>query len=592
MKIRNQIYTICIILTGLFMQSCSDILNSSPRDILTDPTVWGNKDAIDAYLGKIYNQMETESFNYVVLDEAGFPTQLTDESARSYSWGNINNTIISESAFTWWGYDIVREANSFIEKIKTSTLKADEIKRYVAEARFIRAFHYFALVKRYGGVPLITIPQTLEEMDNLKVPRSKEEEIYEFIKAEVDEIVVDLPDTWNGSNQFRATKYSAYALKSRAMLYAGSIATYGILDKGDLVGIPADKRQYFFEESIKASEEIINSGRFELYDKTADRSLNYQNLFLEKGMHSELLFTVAYNSADKGHSWDYYNAPQSFKVDYGCVTNPTLQFVEEYENIDGSDGKLVLEDTNGEPIQFTDPYDVFKLKDPRLSASVMLPFSPWQNNKLEIRRGIINGSEIISAPNLTDTYGTGVFQTTIMGKDGIIDTNDPTKTGFYIKKYMNPTERVNQGRSDANWMVFRYAETLLNYAEASTELNINADKSLEYINLIRKRAGIPDHLTLDLEKVRKERKIELAFENHRWWDMRRWRISEEVLNNFIPEALFPYLIWEDGKLPSEMKYILKRGVSAKPSKTFQPKLYYVKIPTGQTSNHLIQNPGY
>ena len=592
MKSTTKLYIICVLLTSMSLQSCLDILNSTSRDNLTDPTVWGSKQAIEAYLGDIYDQMQTEAFGYTVLAEAGYPNQLTDEAVRAYTFGAINDPIISESAFTWWKYDVVRESNTFIHGVQEASLKPEEIVLYTAQARFIRAFHYFALVKRYGGVPIITSAQPIDERRNLKVPRNTEEEVYEFIKTEIDDIVKDLPEAWNSSNQFKATKYSAYALKSRAMLYAGSIATYGTVQKGGLVGIPYEKREYFFNESIKASEKIIESGRFKLYDQILDRSKNYQNLFLDKTMHSELLFSVAYSLPDKGHSWDFYNASQSFKVDYGCATNPTLQFVDEYENIDGSDGKLSFEDEAGQPIHFKTPYEAFKNKDPRLSATILLPFAPWQNNKIEIRSGIIDGEQIITAPNTTDTYGEGEAQIPVIGKDGISDTNNFTKTGFYIKKYMNPTDRVAQGRSETNWMVFRYAEILLNYAEASTEINVNDENSILYINMIRSRAGIKHHTTLDLEKIRKERKIELAFENHRWWDMRRWRISADILNNYAAEAIFTYLIWEAGKLPSEMKYIIKRTKANKPTKTFLPKLYYVKIPTDPTSSHLEQNPGY
>lgn len=581
-----------MLLMGFSVQSCSDILNSTSRDILTDPTVWNDKSATEAYLGKLYDEMQTESFLYTVLSVAGFPSQLTDESVRAYDWGSINNTIISEAAFTWWDYNAIRESNYFLEKVQDANLLSKDIQRMTAEARFVRAFHYFALVKRYGGVPLVKTPQTLEQIGTLKIPRSTEEEIYEFIKSEIDELVGDLPESWDGPNRFRATKYSAYALKSRAMLYAGSIATYGRVQNKGLVGIPKEKRSYFFNESIKASEAIISSGRFKLYEKNSDKSQNYQNLFLDKDMHSELLFSVAYNSANKGHSWDYYNAPESFKVDYGCATNPTLQFVDEYDNIDGTDGKMTFEDENGNPLLYDTPYDAFKNKDPRLSATVMLPFESWQNGIVEVRSGIIDGDELITAPNITDTYGSGNSKINIVGKDGISDTNNFTKTGFYIKKFMTPNERVNEDRSDTNWMVFRYGEILLNYAEASTELNINEETSRACINLIRDRAGVKGLDSIDLEKIRNERKIELAFENHRWWDMKRWRISTEVLNNFAADAIYPYLVWEEGKLPSEMKYIIKREKAPKPTKTFLPKMYYVKIPTGQTSSHLEQNPGY
>ena len=596
MKKINLLYILGLLFIGTGFQSCSDILESSPKDTLTDPSVWGNKDAVNAYLGKLYDQMQTEDFGYMVFDDGGFPSEITDEAVRSYTWGRINNPIIPDDDFGWWGYGALREVNSFIQKIKTAPVSDAEKNRYEAESRFIRAYHFFAMVKRYGGIPIITEPQdfTGDNMEELQVPRNTEKEVYEFIKSEIDEIVSILPEEWDSANKFRATKYSAYALKSRAMLYAGSIATYGKVQYDGLVGINKADREYFFTECKKASDAIINSGKFELYNKKEDKEQNFQALFLDKDLHSEAIFTKAFSAPDRGHSWDYYNAPQSFKVDYGCVINPTLQLVEEFDYIDGSEGSLKTTDANGDPIKFDSPYDLFKDKDPRLLASIMVPFSPWQNDIMEARRGIINGDKIITSSNLTEHYGEGDKKITITGKDGILESTDVTKTGFYVKKYMDPVNRVNYSRSEVNWMVFRYAEVLLNYAEAAAELNKDTDKGLTYINQVRERAGVAPLTTLSIEKVRKERKVELAFENHRWWDIRRWRVADNILNNYQARALYPYLVWEDGKYPSEMKYIFKKDKAPKETRTFNPKLYYVKIPAGQitTNPKLLQNPGY
>lgn len=588
-------YIIYIIGLSMVLGSCNDILNTSSRSIITDQTLWGNTEAIKAYLGNLYDEMETEDLDYVVGTEAGYPSTLTDEATRSYTWGN-NNPIIQNNLFGWWGYEAVHNANDFIEKATASTNLSDDDKEvFVAEARFIRAFHYFAMVKRYGGVPLITQVQQYDgDLEKLYVARSTEKEIYDFIKDECDAIADLLPSSRSDDSRYQATKWAALALKCRAMLYAASEAKYGTVQLNGLVGIDSGQANSYWEECKEAAQEIINSGVFELYNSYSDdKEKNFQYLFLDKD-NKEQIFTKAFSSPDKAHSFDFYNAAQSFKVDYGCATNPTEDFVAEFENIDGTQTELEVNDENGDPIYYSDPMDLFKNKDPRLKATVLLPFCDWQGGTLEIRRGIIlPDGTIKTASNLTELYGEGENAITIIGKDGVINTGDVTKTGFYIKKFMDPSNRLNYGRSETNWMVFRYAEVLLNYAEACMETGETAN-ALDAINQVRSRAGIAEKTTLTLDDVRKERKLELAFENHRWWDIRRWKVADTLLNNRQFYGLYPYLVWENGKSVSEMKYIFKIEQAPKESRTFLSRLYYEIIPTTaiSTNPQIIQNPGY
>lgn len=602
---KKYIYIISCLLSSLSLfTGCSNILDTSPRDILTDATLWGSKDAINAYLGELYDQMETEDFNYRPFwggwDDGGFPAQVTDEATRSYTWGDENNTIIP-NGFQWWGYNQLRNVNEFIEKVASATTLSDADREvYKAEARFVRAFDYFAMVKRYGGVPIISKAQEYTgDVKALYIARNKESEVYDFIKTECDDIVKILPETRGTSDRFRATRYAAYALKCRAMLYAASIAEYSNVELNGVVGIDKNLKDGYWKEAKSAAEAIINSHKFSLYNVYAsDKEKNFQYLFLDKSTaNTEGIFTKAFSVPDKAHSFDMFNAPQSFKVDWGCVTNPTEDFVSEFEYTDGTSGELKVNDANGNPIQYSNPYDLFKDKDPRLKATVMLPFCAWQNGKVEIRKGIVlTDGKIKTSANLTDTYGEGANSITIAGKDGTIDINDVTKTGFYIKKFMNPTERLNFGHSDTYWMVFRYGEVLLNYAEACMELGDESNKALALgaINEIRNRAGIKAKTSLTLEDVRHERKIELAYENHRWWDLRRWRIADKVLNQRAFYALNPYLVWENNKKVSDMKYIFKVELAPKNTRTFLSRMYYCYIPSDAIATNplLIQNPGY
>lgn len=245
----------------LALGSCNDILDSTPTNILTDPTVWVNKEAIDAYVGKMYDQMQVEDLDYYVGSAAQYPSQVTDEATRSYTWGSANNELIPEGMFGWWGYEQVRNVNTFLGKIQSATVLTQEQRKvYEAEARFCRAMDYFAMVKRYGGVPLITEAQVYDggDMETLRTPRSKEYEVYDFIQKECEEIAAVLPETRADDEKYRATRYAAYALECRAMLYAASEAKYGTVQLDGLVGISADKANGYWQAAKAAAEKIMN----------------------------------------------------------------------------------------------------------------------------------------------------------------------------------------------------------------------------------------------------------------------------------------------------------------------------------------------
>ncbi|WP_315517625.1 RagB/SusD family nutrient uptake outer membrane protein [Hoylesella shahii] len=587
---------ICLLCTAALVFSCNDILETSSTKILTNEKVWSSKDAIDAYLGQLYDEMQVEDFEYQPGTDGQYLSTLTDEAVRAYTWGSANQQLIPEGIYGWWGYVQIRNINLFLESIGTaSMLTESQRKMYEAEARFCRAFGYFAMVKRYGGVPLVTKVQKLEgqDVETLRLPRNKEYEIYDFIKAECQAIESLLPEKRTDNEQYRATRYAVNALECRAMLYAATEAKYGNVQLDGLVGIPADKAEGYFKDAKAAAKKIIDSGKFALYSAKSDKAENFQYLFLdETSANTEQIFTKAFDASDKGNSFDYFNAPQSFKLDYGCVTNPTADFVADFEYVDGSDGALKVKDGSGNPIKYNDPTDLFKDKDPRMLGSILYPFCPWQGGKVEVRKGIVKpDGTVVTASSLGDKYeGTNV---TIAAKDGTLTSTDVTKTGFYIKKFMTPNKVVDWGKGEANWMVFRYGEVLLNFAEACVELGDNAE-ALAAVNQLRNRAGIAPRTSINRDQVRHERRVELAFENHRWWDIRRWHIADQLLNATQFKALNPYLVWEDGKKVEQMKYIFKIEDAPKNTRTFLPKLYYERIPAEaiSTNPNITQNPGY
>ncbi len=586
------IFLLCV---TLWVSCNDDFLDRKPQNIISDDAAYASLSGIEALTAVLYQKMPTEDFEFWFASQAGFPSQFTDEAVRSYTWGAANDPVLGDGWYGWWGYNNVRNVNDFIAKIPTASISEDLKTRFLAEARFIRAFYYFSMVKRYGGIPLITKVQdyTGDNLDSIQLPRNTEKEIYDFIAKELDEVAPLLPETNSSENQFRVTRYAALTLKSRAMLYAASAAEFGSYQLNGLIGIQASEADSYWQKTYDVSKEIIDKAKFSLYNSNPDKAANFQELFLKLAGNPEVIFAQTYLAPDKTHCFDYFNTPHSFCFYYGSCTSPTLELVEEFEYTNGSEGKLKIKNPDGSPILYSNPRDLFKDKDPRLLASILVPFADWQGGIVEVRRGIIDGGVKYTSDNLTQTYGTGVNSITRVGKDGPLTNNDPTKTGFYLKKYLDPVNKINYYKSTNPWYVFRYAEVLLNYAEAAFELGKTAD-ALWAVNQIRTRAGIATILSISRDQIRRERKVEFAFENHRWWDIRRWKIADQLLSNTQFHALYPWLMWEEGKSPAQMKYTFEIVNAPKNTRTFPSKLYYELISSWEIVKNpkLIQNPGY
>lgn len=605
---------------GLLMlsaASCSDYLDKKNFNIITPEQVWQEPKLIKAVLVNMYNDLQVEDFTQCWYQEQWkliTPTSMSDEAQGSFQ----KNPAFDNANATWnyaddlFGlniqgmYTAIRNCNNYLEQLETAdAIEENEKKSLVAEVRFLRAFDYFSLVKRYGGMPLLTKTQEYDpaHIGNLQVPRNKEVELYDFIVNECNEIADALPATRSGEDKYRATRGAALALASRAALYAGSIAKYGEVELDGIVGIPSSESKRFFQASYDASKKVIGSGVYSLYNKEADKAKNYCDIFTKttNGDNGEYIFQKQYNvAAGRGHDWDKRNAPYSHRGGgWGCGMASTLEMVEEYDYTDGSKGTLKLDDANGNPIRYENCYDLFKGKDPRLFASVYLPGSPiYGTQGIEWYRGVIapNGDRFQAAnqPGSGNTVEINGKTWSTSGADGGADAGDASKTGFYQKKFFDETlTDMNMGKSETPWPVFRLAEMYLNLAEAAYELG-NTKDALDAVNIIRNRAGVAPQASIDMDKIRHERKVELAFENHRFWDMKRWRIadkdvSEGGLNGFRGTALYPWLDASDGK------FIFERGTKPpKQVRIFLKKNYYLRISNNDLNANpkLVQNPGF
>lgn len=584
-------YTAFLILILFVLSGCiQDTLDRKPLNIISDADVWESEQLIDIYIAALYNAIPFGFTGNPHLANLTDESSYHEENPPVSNYGNHPHTL-NTTMYTW-----IRRANYFLERITTASVSEERIKQYTAECKFIRAYYYFDLAKKYGGMPIITDVQVFDNnLDELQVSRNSEDEIYDFILKELDAAIVDLPKSLDKANSNRATKWVAQGLKSRAALYAGSIAKYGTVQLNGLIGIPSNRAQYYFDESLKASKEIMDSQAFSLYVKlynpssqSGDPAANYQQIFIDKN-NVEVIFQKAYTYPDKAHSWDNLNIPEGFTTNNGSSICPLLEMAESYEYIDGTPGVFDVKDK-----VFDSPLDLFMNKDPRFEASIFHPETPYIGRNVQIYRGIYDtDGTLFESEGVPFPKDPSTLQ---VGRDGPFPTGNYSKTGFYIRKITNPSEAVVEpGHSDQNYIDIRYAEILLNYAEASLENGVNRTEALNAINQIRDRAGIRKitDTELTIDRLRNERKIELAFEDKRFWDIRRWRIGTDMFQNTFMHGLYPYLVYTGSGYKCIFEKVSGYPLDGGLSRVWQERDNYSNLSGYVSSNpKIINNPGW
>lgn len=593
-----------IIYSGIALFSCN-LMDKSPIDTITEDDVWNDEVLTNLYISDVYSSMDYLYRDGVKeLYEVNMVSHLSDESRDGYSHKvttlyKPGLYLSNQSPLKCWDYSTVRKINEFFERIDNTPFDEDVKNKYKGRMHFARAFIYFSMAKRYGGVPIILRTQDMDEPDeDLYVERSTEKATYDYIISELDKGLAFLPDEVYDSAW--PTRYAALALKSRAALYAASIATYGSVDLDGLVGIPDEDAGYYWEIAREAAFEIIDSDKFKLYEKyPSDKVENYRKLFLDEDGNTEVIFSKRFTGINEiYHNWDAYEFPNQFSGGNNAgVTNVYLEMVDSYENIDGTTTKL-------QEMDLTKAYDLqtelFKDKDPRFHASLFFEGSIWQGQKLE------NWSSLIKPDGKKITTGNYEGIGAIGTNYSLAKKVQVTSTGFNVKKYCDDSmDRPVANTSRSDYIVFRYGEVFLNYAEALLELeklgqsvkgfeDLTAE-ALIYVNQIRNRAGIKeltkDELTID--RLRNERKIELAFENHRYWDLRRWRIAVTELNKKFSgiSTSFDYESFNSETDTKKFKVSIVKDIDpqATPS-SFENKHYY--LPLGYTNKAVKENPGW
>ncbi|MCQ2142654.1 MAG: RagB/SusD family nutrient uptake outer membrane protein [Bacteroidales bacterium] len=652
---KNIKYAILLICAVAFA-SCDKYLVQFPTDQYTDAQVWQDTYLIEANLAELYasccvmmndspcsfgtspvNMEFSQGWNWngnlglgaegegpvhaiTMGDECKYSERGAQTNYHSYKMNGVQR---NSSLFRWWNnaYYLNRQLNHFIENIDDSPVTdAVSLK---SEARFIRAYNYFALVKRYGGVPLILKETALDAPEEELYPyRASAEEVYDFIFKELEEIADLLPAAPLAG---RAGKGAALALLSRAALYAGSIAKYDspqyqLVDPVTnklLCGLPAEKANDYFQKAYDACGRIMTECNYSLYKGNADKVQNLRDIFLVKN-NCEAIMVRRFDGTKESNylwSWDIALSPKPNAWSVGQYALAYYNFIEQFEFKDGTSGAIDRTELVSHP---WDMKEFFADRDPRLIAWHWTNGSEWpgaiggEPKAGDPENKVVFGKDTISMYDGIKHADGFIYDNVSVTADpelGIMSYGDQQKemanagllrwrhTGFGIRKRLDPMADNNTWFccSTSDFQIFRYAEILLNYAEAALELG-KTGEALDAVNQIRSRAGVAELGSIDMDSYRHERQIELCYENHRYWDLIRWRIAKEKIDGVDHEGIRWILDAESFKAGHSKFWIeINPHVdSDATSPKFPDSNYYLPIGDGTIAlnDHLVENPGY
>lgn len=549
---RRLIHYILILSTLLGAGGCShDLLDKAPVDRITSEVVWSDAALVQTFVNSKYRDL---GFGFNWNGDELMWASASDESLFSHDYGMwainkgeltpTNLTILSSGPGEYNGnmnpwsknYRYIREANVFFERIAGVPMDSSLRQRLTGEMTFLRAFRYFDLIRNYGGVPLITRTYALGD-DYNAVQRATLAESINFVVSEADKAAALLPLSYSGADLGRATKGAALALKARMLLYAAS----------PLYAAASDPARW--TAAAVAARAVIDLGIYQLYP-------NYQQLFLTAN-NSEIIFNrIETQQGDGFLNLERWNGPNGYGGWGGNV--PTQNLVDAYDM------------DNGLPIQDAasgyDPQKPYANRDPRLYATVLFNGASYRGRAIEI----------FQPGGLDSPDGPEAFNT--------------TPTGYYLRKFMTESRDFGDANgSQAPWVYFRLGEMLLNYAEAQNEATGPDGSVYAAVNQLRARASMPA-LPAGLtqaemrERIRRERQVELAYEEHRYYDVRRWKIAGTTENKPAGGV----------KVAKDAAGTLQYNYQTVQERRFADRNYFLPIPFKETQSNpqLQQNPGY
>ncbi|MFP4622155.1 MAG: RagB/SusD family nutrient uptake outer membrane protein [Bacteroidales bacterium] len=617
----------------LFMipASCEqDPLDRESVSSFTEESVFEDINLTKSYLGTCYNNIGHSANNVLGLTQ-DLLSSATDETlcihrpgAIPFVKGTLSPSELGHFGSNWWYgwlewntlYDNIKNVNVLlanIDDVPTETAKEEELKeRIKAEAYWIRAFDYTNLLRTYGGVILMEEPFDLGE-DFKEHTRSSIAETRDFILSDIEKAIEGLPEK-DGIEQGRATKGAAAALKVRLLTFCASdLVNGGYAPDNPLVSFQEGTQQERWEAAQKAAKDFIDGefGNYGLVGNTQDPpedmskeqiqeyATNFHNIFLQKGTWNEdIIWGVQYRE-DKGNtaSPNLWYGPNGYH-NWGN-NNPTERTVRWFEMADGSEfdwtspegvDDETLREATASDLENNPYLDPYYRREPRFYATVLYHGAPWQE-----RPGDVEAPDTIQTGYFVDPGGDYTNDDDITAgvdtRQGPTEAWNGTKTGYYLKKFLDPEIQGQYNDNEQTWPEFRYAEIVLDYAEASIEVGDIQD-GIEALNMVRNRAGLPDRPTevgkdQAREFVRHERKVEFYGEGKRWFDIRRWMIADEVIRDVHIMDIFE---WKDG---SRMRW--QWSVSTiQDDREWKDAAYWMPIAIEEMNRapQLEQNPGY
>ncbi|MFC2263698.1 MAG: RagB/SusD family nutrient uptake outer membrane protein [Prevotella conceptionensis] len=545
-KFFSYIYISAAISIAFTLSSCNGFLDREEDSFIDKTATFDSYNRTKQYLTYAYtllpdglNRFSREAMLASATDDAEFAIESAEiQQFNNGSWNALNNPDDVWNRY----YSGISKCCTLLENtnhvnLDISRLDPDkqveyanslkDIRMWRAEARFLRAYFHFELLKRYGPIPIVT--STLSINGNYEnTPRSTMKEVVDFIAKECDIAADTLELTpWRNVNDAfgRATKGAALALKSRLLLYAASPL---YVDFGDTNEANKPTDVALWKSAADAAKAVIDLNQYEL-------ASSYADLFKNDFQNKEYIFVRRYAA---NSDFEKSNFPVSFGGKGG--TNPSQNLVDDYEMLDGT------------PFDWNDPAKAaqpFENRDARLGATILMNMAPFKGKKVA-------------------TYPEGADAT---------PNPNATKTGYYLRKFLNEDVNIQTGGSSGGHVVplFRLAEIYLNYVEALNECDpTNPDIAL-YLNKVRNRASLPNVSALSQEQMRAviqhERRVELAFEEHRSWDVRRWKIASSTLGA-------PLMGVQIERKPLGGYTYMPVKVE---QRVFQPKMYWYPIPQSE-----------
>jgi hypothetical protein len=607
-----------LIAVFFLLTACNDdFLDTQPLDKISSSATWSDGTLSEAFVFSVYSYLGYGGF------EEQMQAVITDEAFFTHAGRNINtfnegsespsNIAWTSGTYAWRNmYSAIRQANVAIANLPDATFEDQNLKdMLMGEAHFLRAYYYHQLLRFYGGVPIIDSPYSLD--DELSIARNTFAETVDFIVAELDKSASLL----NGKDmaEGRASRIAAMALKSRVLLYAASDlhesskapSGYGT----DLHAYSGGQqaRWQAAQQAAKAVLDITSGYKTDLTEPVSHEegkanavaiSMGGKSAVADAGASSELIFvrtlSSKYTPEDNwplgGTHFGVNNGPNGY---HNWSGNPPIQqMVDDYEMMDGS--SFDWDNT-------THKADPYANRDPRFYAHVLYDGAPWKPRPSDVVA--IDPYDEIQTGYYDD--GNGGLINGVDTRESPIENWNGSRTRYNLRKWIDPDPAIKENLTSHQvipWPFIRYAEVVLNYVEASINLG-QEDEARNWMNKTRFRVGMPavtESGPALLAKYINERRIELAFEEHRYHDARRWLIAPETLGRGIEKinvtatlkpGKSPHVPYRHDKAVYDYTYEVQNETSIE-NRTWKDKMYYRPISRDEINKNelLVQNPGY